>query len=54
MPDGIAIVAADAEHDRGAYEVALEADADIPSGEPIVSGPYEQWHDRHFGAADAP
>ena len=49
-PDGISIVAADAEYDRGAYEVALEADADIPSGEPIVSGPYEQWHDRHFGA----
>ena len=49
-PDGIAIVAADAEYDRGAYEVALEADADIPSGEPIVSGPYEQWRDRHFGA----
>ena len=38
------------EYDRGAYEVALEADADIPSGEPIVSGPYEQWRDRHFGA----
>ena len=49
MPDGIAIVAAAPEHDRGAYEVALEADADIPSGEPIVSGPFEQWRDRHFG-----
>jgi mycothiol synthase len=49
-PDGIAIVAAAPEYDRGAYEVALEADADIPSGEPIVSGPYEQWLNRHFGA----
>jgi GNAT superfamily N-acetyltransferase len=49
-PAGIAIVVATPEYDRGAYEVALEADADIPSGEPIVSGPYEQWHDRHFGA----
>ena len=49
-PDGIAIVAAEAAYDRGAYAVALEADADIPSGEPIVSGPYEQWRDRHFGA----
>jgi mycothiol synthase len=49
-PEGISIVAARPELDRGAYEVALEADADIPSGEPIVSGPYEQWHDRHFGA----
>ena len=50
VPAGIAILAATPEHDRGAYAVALEADADIPSGEPIVSGPYEQWHDRHFGA----
>jgi GNAT superfamily N-acetyltransferase len=49
-PVGISIRPATPEHDRGAYEVALEADADIPSGEPIVSGPYEQWHDRHFGA----
>jgi GNAT superfamily N-acetyltransferase len=49
-PDGISIVPASPEYDRGAYEVALEADADIPSGEPIISGPYEQWHDRHFGA----
>ena len=37
---GISIRPATPEHDRGAYEVALEADADIPSGEPIVSGPY--------------
>ena len=49
MLEGISIDAARPEHDRGAYEVALEADADIPSGEPIVSGPYEEWHDRHFG-----
>ncbi len=48
-PEGISIVVAAREYDRGAYEVALEADADIPSGEPIVSGPYEQWLDRHFG-----
>jgi mycothiol synthase len=48
-PAGIAIAPAAPEHDRGAYGVALEADADIPAGEPIVSGPYERWHDRHFG-----
>ena len=48
-PPGISIEAATEEHDRGAYTVALEADADIPSGEPIVSGTYEQWHERHFG-----
>ena len=48
VPAGISIAAAAPKYDRGAYEVALEADADIPSGEPIVSGPYEQWHERHF------
>jgi predicted N-acetyltransferase YhbS len=48
VPDGISLVTASPEHDRGAYEVALEADADIPSGEPIRSGPFEVWHARHF------
>ena len=48
VPEGISIAPASPEHDRGAYEVALEADADIPSGEPIVSGPFEEWHERHF------
>lgn len=49
-PDGISIVIAAPGYDRRAYEVALEADADIPSGEPIVSGTYEQWRERHFSA----
>lgn len=49
MPNGIEVVPAAPEHDRGAYEVALEADADIPSAAPIVSGDYETWHDRTFG-----
>ena len=48
VPEGISIDAARTEHDRGAYDVALEADADIPSGEPIVSGAYDEWHERHF------
>lgn len=48
VPDGIEIVPAHEEHDRGAYAVALEADADIPSGEPIRSGEFEQWRDRLF------
>jgi GNAT superfamily N-acetyltransferase len=39
---------------RGAYEVALEADADIPSGETIDSGTFEQWRDRHFGPLTIP
>jgi GNAT superfamily N-acetyltransferase len=34
---------------RATYEVALEADADIPSGETISSGTFEQWSERHFG-----
>jgi mycothiol synthase len=48
-PSGIEVVPAGPEHDRGVYEVALEADADVPSAAPIVSGDYEAWHDRHFG-----
>jgi predicted N-acetyltransferase YhbS len=48
-PAGVAIVPLAPEYDRGAYEVALEADADIPSGEPIVSGSFEQWEQRHLG-----
>jgi L-amino acid N-acyltransferase YncA len=34
---------------RPTYEVALEADADVPSRERISSGTFEQWRDRHFG-----
>jgi L-amino acid N-acyltransferase YncA len=48
VPDGIEIVPAHEEHDRAVYEVALEADADIPSGEPIRSGEFEQWRARLF------
>jgi RimJ/RimL family protein N-acetyltransferase len=48
VPPGIELVPAAQEYDRGAYEVALEADADIPSGEPIRSGSFETWHARHF------
>lgn len=48
-PAGIEIVPLTPEHDRGAYAVALEADADIPSSEPIVSGSFEQWRGRQLG-----
>jgi L-amino acid N-acyltransferase YncA len=48
VPDGIAVVRAAPEHDRGAYDVALEADADIPSAEPIRTGEFNTWHARHF------
>jgi len=49
VPDGIEIVPARAEYDRGAYEVALEADPDIPSAEPIESGDFDRWRDRLLG-----
>jgi mycothiol synthase len=49
VPTGVQIVAASAEHDRGMYDVAVEADADIPSGEQIVSGPYDGWRERSLG-----
>jgi mycothiol synthase len=47
-PPGIELVPLSEEHDRGAYEVAVEATADIPSGEQMTAGSYEQWHKRHF------
>ena len=47
--EGIEIVPFTAEHDRGAYEVALEADADIPAGEQHSSGTFEQWRERNVG-----
>jgi GNAT superfamily N-acetyltransferase len=47
--EGIELVPASPEHDRGAYAVALEADADIPSATPLVTGAFETWHARHFG-----
>jgi mycothiol synthase len=48
-PDGIEIVPATSEHDRGAYEVALEAVTDIPSGEALVPGDFEAWREQQFG-----
>ena len=48
-PTGLRIEPLTEEWERGAYDVALEADADIPSGEPIQSGTFEQWRARHLG-----
>jgi predicted N-acetyltransferase YhbS len=48
-PDGIEIVPATSEHDRGAYEVALEAVTDIPSAEALVPGDFEAWREQQFG-----
>jgi GNAT superfamily N-acetyltransferase len=44
-PSGFRIEPLTEDWERGAYEVALEADADIPSGEPIESGTFERWRD---------
>jgi GNAT superfamily N-acetyltransferase len=49
-PDGFEIVPLSPELDRGAYEVALEADADIPTGEQHDSGTFEQWSEHNLNA----
>jgi GNAT superfamily N-acetyltransferase len=48
-PEGIEIVPLSEELARGAYAVALEADADIPAAEPLVTGTFEQWRERQLG-----
>jgi mycothiol synthase len=47
-PPGVEILVLGAEHERGTYETALEADADIPSATPIHTGTFEQWQERHL------
>jgi L-amino acid N-acyltransferase YncA len=55
VPAGVEVVAASTpELERGAYAVALEADADIPTGVPIESGTFDRWHERHFGSRTLP
>ena len=48
VPAGIEIAVVGDEHERGMYQAALEAEADIPSSEPIRSGTFEEWHERHL------
>ena len=48
-PAGIEIAAIRDEHERGMYEAALEADADIPSAVQIRSGTFERWRERQLG-----
>src|SRR5581483_11124149 len=50
-PAELEIVPITAELERGVYEVAQEADADIPSGEPTESGSFEQWRERFLASA---
>jgi GNAT superfamily N-acetyltransferase len=49
LPPGIEIVPVTEAYERGAYAVALEADADIPSAEPIVTGTFEHWRAHQLG-----
>jgi ribosomal protein S18 acetylase RimI-like enzyme len=42
-PPGVKIVPVAVEHERGMYEVSLEADADVPSPDPFVPGSFERW-----------
>jgi GNAT superfamily N-acetyltransferase len=47
---GLEIVPIAPELERAVYEVAVEADADVPSGEAHESGTFDQWRERHFGS----
>jgi mycothiol synthase len=49
VPDGLQVVPLGEEHDRGAYEVALEAEPDIPAGTPMVTVDYDRWRVRNLG-----
>lgn len=46
---GIEIVPVTEELVAGMHAVAFEADADIPSAEPVVTGTLERWRERHLG-----
>lgn len=51
-PDGeLEIVPITPELEPAVYAVAVEAEADIPSGEAHESGTFDQWHAHHFGSA---
>lgn len=48
-PAGIEIVPLAAEHEQGMWEVAKEANPDIPSPDPIVAGEFDVWRRRELG-----
>jgi mycothiol synthase len=48
-PKGIALVPLSEAYEAGAWEVAREADPDIPSAEPRDAGPFEEWRERSLG-----
>jgi GNAT superfamily N-acetyltransferase len=49
VPAGVEIVLLTADLELGAYQVALEADADIPSATTIESGAFDAWRSRSLG-----
>jgi len=50
VPEGIQIVPLTEELDVGAHAVALEADPDIPTPSPIVTGDLARWRERNLDA----
>lgn len=48
-PAGIEIVPLAPEHEPGMYDVAKEANEDIPSPEPFVAGSFEEWRRSELG-----
>lgn len=48
-PAGIEIVPLAHKYERGMYEVAKEANPDIPSPDPIEAGTFEEWRRRELG-----
>jgi mycothiol synthase len=49
LPEGIAILPLTPDLDPGAHAVAVEADADIPTAAPIVTGDLARWRERNLG-----
>jgi GNAT superfamily N-acetyltransferase len=47
-PAGIEIVPLEPEHEQGMWEVAKEANPDVPSADPIVAGTFEAWRRREL------
>jgi mycothiol synthase len=48
-PAGVAIVPLSPSLEPGAHEVALEADADVPSATPVRTGSLDRWRERNLG-----
>jgi len=49
LPAGIEIVPLAGEHETGMWEVAKEANPDIPSPDPLEAGTFDEWRRRELG-----